>query len=121
MPRVLVIEDEASIQKLAKTNLNASGYEVLVANNGEEGLKIAQQEALDLILLDVRLPGISGWDVLMLLESDQKLHKIPVVVITATVPQRPDGMFPSLRTAGHLTKPFEIEDLLLKLKQALGM
>ena len=71
MPKILVIEDEANVQKLAKTNLTASGYRVLTAGNGEEGLRLAQREHPSLILLDLRLPGMSGWDVLMLLKTNR--------------------------------------------------
>ncbi len=120
MPKILVIEDEPSIQKLAKANLTASGYKVFVAGNGEEGLRLAQMEHPKLILLDLRLPGMSGWDILMALKTDRKLQKIPVVIMTATVPQSQEYKFPSMRTAGYLVKPFEIDELLLKVKQVLG-
>ncbi len=120
MPKILVIEDELNIQKLAKANLTASGYEVLVAGNGEEGLRLAQQEHPNLILLDLRLPGMSGWDFLMILKTNQKLRKIPVIIMTATVPQSGEYKFPSMRTAGYLTKPFTVDELLRQVKQALG-
>ena len=120
MPKILVIEDELNIQKLAKANLTASGYEVLVAGNGEEGLRLAQQEHPNLILLDLRLPSMSGWDVLMILKANQKLRKIPVIIMTATVPQGEEYKFPSMRTAGYLNKPFVVDELLRQVKQALG-
>ncbi len=120
MPKILVIEDEANIQKLTKTNLTASGYRVLVAGNGEEGLKLAQQEHPNLVLLDLRLPGMSGWDVLMLLKTNRRLQKIPVIIMTATVPQNQEYKFSSMRTAGYLVKPFEVDELLRKVKQVLG-
>ncbi len=120
MPEILVIEDEANIRKLARANLSASGYKVLVAGDGEEGLKIAQGEHPNLILLDLRLPGISGWDVLMVLKTDRKLQKIPVIIMSATVPQDQEYKFTIMRTAGYLVKPFEIDELLGKVKQVLG-
>ncbi len=120
MPKILVIEDEPSIQKLAKANLTASGYKVFVAGNGEEGLRLAQQEHPSLILLDLRLPGMSGWDILMVLKTDRKLQKIPVIIMTATVPQNQEYKFPSMRTAGYLVKPFTVDELLRMVKQALG-
>ena len=120
MSKILVIEDEANLQKLAKANLTASGYQVLVAGNGEEGLKLAQLEHPNLILLDLRLPGMSGWDVLMVLKTDRKLQKIPVIIMTATVPQGGEYKFPSMRTAGYLVKPFSVDELLRQIKQVLG-
>ena len=120
MPKILVIEDEPSIRILVKINLTASGYKVFVAGNGEEGLKLAQQEHPGLILLDLRLPGMSGWDVLMVLKTNRKLQKIPVIIMTATVPQDGEYKFPSMRTVGYLVKPFEVDELLHQVKQALG-
>lgn len=120
MPKILVIEDEVSIQKLIAMNLTAGGYKVLVAGTGEEGFRLAQREHPNLILLDLRLPGMSGWDVLALLKADRKLQKIPVIITTATVPQNEEHKFPSMRTAGYLIKPFDINELLRKVKQALG-
>lgn len=120
MPKILVIEDEINIQKLVEANLSAIGYRVLVAGNGEEGLKLAQQEHPNLILLDLRLPAMSGWDVLMLLKTDRKLQKIPVIIMTASVQQDSGYKFPTMRTAGYLAKPFDLDELLGKVKQALG-
>ena len=120
MPKILVIEDELNIQKLAKANLAASRYQVLVAADGEEGLGLAQWEHLNLILLDLSLPGMSGWDVLMTLKADRKLQKIPVIIMTAMVPQSEEYKFASMRTAGYLIKPFSIDELLRQVKQILG-
>ena len=120
MPKILVIEDEANLQKLVKANLTASGYKVFVAGSGEEGFRLAQQEHPNLILLDLRLPGMSGWDTLMILKNDQRLQKVPVIIMTATVPQDQEYKFPGMRTAGYLVKPFEVDELLGKVKQVLG-
>ena len=120
MAKILVIEDEVNLRKLVKANLAASGYQVLVAGNGEEGLKLAQLEHPGLVLLDLRLPGMSGWDILMSLKTDRKPQKIPVVIMTATVPQGQECKFPRMRVAGYLTKPFSTDELLHQVKQALG-
>jgi len=71
-------------------------------------------------LLDLRLPGMSGWDVLMSLKTNRKLQKIPVIIMTATVPQSQEYKFPGMRTAGYLVKPFDVDELLDQVKQALG-
>ncbi len=120
MPKILVIEDAPNIRKLVKANLTASGYEVLVAANGEEGLRLAQQEYPNLILLDLRLPGMSGWDILMTLKTNRKLQKVPVIIMTATVPQSEEYKLPGMITAGYLVKPFTVDELLCKVKQVLG-
>lgn len=120
MPKILVIEDELNIQKLVKANLTAGGYQVLVAANGEEGLRLAQAEYPNLILLDLMMPGMSGWDVLMVLKTNQKLRKIPVIIMTAAVPEGEEYKIRSMRAAGYLVKPFSIDELLRQVKQVLG-
>ena len=120
MPKILVIDDNPNLQKLVRVNLVARGYHVLIAPDGERGLKLAQLEHPNLILLDLMMPGMSGWDVLMFLKTNRKLQKIPVIIMTATVPQDQEYKFPSMRTAGYLVKPFVVDELLHKVKQVLG-
>jgi len=120
LSKILVIEDEANIRKLAKANLTASGYQVFVAANGEKGMELAKLEHPNLILLDLRLPGMSGWDVLMALKTNSKLQKIPVIIMTATVPDSEEYKIRGMRTAGYLHKPFTVDELLHQVKQALG-
>ncbi|HEY82744.1 MAG TPA: response regulator [Dehalococcoidia bacterium] len=119
MPKILIIENEPSIQKLMKVNLSTSGYEVLITARGEEGLRLAQQESPDLILLDLRLPGISGWDVLARLKAIPELGKIPVVIITAVVHHGDEEKAYAMGVAGYLAKPFTAEELLQEVEEAL--
>ena len=120
MPKILVIEDEINIQKLAEANLTASGYQVLVAGNGEEGLELAGLKHLNLILLDLRMPGMSGWDVLMVFKADRRLQRIPVIIMTAIVPEAEEFKIRGMRAAGYLTKPFSADELMRQVKQVLG-
>ena len=120
MPKVLVIENEPNVLKLAEVNLTASGYKVLVASNGEDGLRRAQLEHPQLILLDLMMPGMSGWDVLMSLKVNPKLRKIPVIVMTAVVLEDQDTKIRSMRAAAYIMKPFSADELLDQVKQALG-
>ncbi len=117
---ILVIEDEENIQKLIKANLAASGHEVLVATSGEEGLRLAQERKPDLILLDIMMPGISGWDVLNRLKAVSGGEGAPpIIIITAAVRQGDAEKARTLGTAGYLTKPFTAEELLRKVQKAL--
>jgi len=120
LAKVLVIENEPNIQKLMKVNLSTSGHEVLIATRGEEGLKLAQQEDPDLILLDLRLPGISGWDVLARLKATAELEKIPVVIITAVVHHGDEERAYAMGVTGYLAKPFTADELLEEVEKALG-
>ncbi len=119
MPKILVIDDEQNLRKLAGINLTARGHRVLTAPSGERGLKLAQLEHPDLILLDLMLPGISGWDVLMTLKADRRLRKIPVIILTAVEQEREENKIRSMRASGYLVKPFGIDKLLHKVEQVL--
>ena len=120
MSKILVIDDESNIQKLIKVNLTARGYQTIIAAEGETGLKLAQLERPNLILLDIMLPGMSGWDVLMVLKNNRKLRKIPVIIMSAALLEGEENKIRSMRVSGHLVKPFNIDQLLHQVKQALG-
>ena len=120
LTKILVIDDEVNIQKLTKANLNASGYEVFIAADGEEGLRLAQFKHPNLILLDLRMPGMSGWDVLMVLKANRKLRRIPVVIMTATVPETEAYRVRGMRTMGYVLKPFSADELIDKIRSILG-
>lgn len=120
MPKILVIEDERNIQKLVRVNLTASGYKVIVAANGEEGLKLAQLECPDLVILDLMMPDMSGWDVLAVLQADQKLQKVPVVIVTAAVRELDEDKARRMGAVGYLAKPFSTDELMSSVKHVLG-
>jgi two-component system alkaline phosphatase synthesis response regulator PhoP len=116
---ILVIDDELNLCKIVRANLSARGYRVLVADKGKTGLKLAAQERPDLILLDLRIPGMSGWDVLMALKTNRILKTIPVIIMTAAMPEDEEYKIRRMRTAGILPKPFSIEGLLRQVAQVL--
>ncbi len=119
MSRILVIDDELNLRKLVRANLSARGYQVLVADEGEKGLKLAELERPDLILLDLRMPGMSGWDVLIAFTLSQILKKIPVVIMTAAMPDDEEYRVRSMSAASILVKPFSVEELLNQVEQVL--
>lgn len=112
MAVLLIIEDEKSVQKLLKANLVASGYEVLIASDGEEGIRMVKRECPALIFLDIRLPGISGWDVLAWLKTDRKFAAIPVVVMTASMQDNGEEKARAMGATDYMVKPFEVDKLL---------
>jgi len=119
MPKVLVIDDERNLQKLVKVNLLARKYQVLTAPDGERGLEVAQREYPDLVLLDLMMPGISGWDVLMTLKTMPQLEDIPVIIMTASVREGGKEKAYDLGASEYLTKPFGIDRLLHQVEQVL--
>ena len=119
MVKVLVIEDEHSIQKVIRTNLSASGYTVATAYSGEEGLELLRAEKPDLVLLDLLMPGISGWDVLEKMKESGDIDIIPVIVITASGWGNSEKKLRNMGASDYLVKPFELEELMQKVKGAL--
>jgi signal transduction histidine kinase/DNA-binding NarL/FixJ family response regulator len=105
---VLVIDDDASVRDLMSRFLSKSGFRVVVASNGEEGLRLAKQEKPLVITLDVVMPEFDGWSVLKKLKSDPALAEIPVIIVTI-VDNEPMGL--DLGAASYLVKPVDRDRL----------
>ena len=85
MSTILIVEDEASIRKLAAVNLTARGYTAIAVESAEEGLEQLRTHQVSLILLDIKLPGMRGWEFLTAMASDLRIApNIPVIVMTAS-------------------------------------
>jgi len=120
MPKtILVVDDDKGLIKMVETGLSGQGYGVLSANTGEGGLQIAQNKAVDLILLDVILPGLKGRQVCARLKENEKTKHIPVVFLTAK--NSPDDIKAELAAGAvaHITKPIDLHDLIAKVKEIL--
>src|SRR5262245_32209929 len=104
---ILVIDDEEPNRALLARRLSRQGYSVLFADTGEAGLAIAAREPIDVILLDVVLPGISGYEVLAKVKSDDALREIPVLVITAVDGAQSVTRCLALGADDYLAKPFD--------------
>src|SRR3989344_5430902 len=122
MKRILFIEDEKALQKTLTKTLQASGFEVINAYDGEEGLALAQKEAPDLILLDLILPKMNGNDVLERLKKGETTRDIPVIVLTNL-----ESAEEVERAVGHgatmyLVKAnYELNDIVGKVKEILPL
>ena len=82
MKKILLIEDEEIVIDVLREKLKKEGYDVLVAKNGEEGLKLIKELKPDMVLLDVVMPKMGGFEVLEIMSKDEELRKIPVVIIS---------------------------------------
>jgi two-component system, OmpR family, alkaline phosphatase synthesis response regulator PhoP len=118
--RVLVVDDEPDVLLLCRLNLEQRGHQVLEAPNGDVALERAHEGAPDLVVLDLMLPGIDGYEVLRSLREDETTARIPVVVLTAKSLQADRDRSHELGAAAFLTKPFLPEDLCDVVDRVLG-
>ena len=117
---ILVVEDEIQMAEMLKMRLEAHGYTVLTAADGMEGLNKAKKEKPDLILLDLMLPKLDGYQVCRILKFDKTLCKIPIVMLTALGKREDKEWGKKVRADGYITKPFEKDDLLDKIENLIG-
>lgn len=119
-PKILIIEDESIIIKSVSYFLINAGYEVIFALSPQEGLQKAFEEQPDLILLDIVMPGLNGYQVLAQLKKDERTARIPVIILSAL--SREADILEGLDrgAADYLTKPFSPEILLSKIKKVLA-
>src|SRR5918911_4946199 len=109
--RVLVIDDEAPIRLLCRVNLEADGMQVLEASDGPTGLEKARNDEPDVILLDVMMPGLDGWQVAEELIGDERTRAIPIVFLTARAEARDRARGLDLGGIHYGTKPFNPVEL----------
>jgi len=119
--RVVCIEDEPEMIDLVRLILGRRGFEVVGANGGLEGLELVASEKPDLVLLDLMMPDMDGWEVYQRMKSDEALREIPVIVVTAKA-QSIDKVL-GLHIAkvdDYITKPFGPQELLESVEKILG-
>ena len=120
MTRVLVIDDEAPIRLLCRVNLEADGMQVLEASDGPTGLEKARNDEPDVILLDVMMPGLDGWQVAEELLDDRRTSSIPIVFLTARAEVRDRARGLDLGGIDYVTKPFNPIELASLVRDLLG-
>ncbi len=109
--RVLVVDDEAPIRLLCRVNLEAEGMQVLEAADGIAGVEAAQAERPDVVLLDVMMPGMDGWQVAERLLEDEATSHIPLIFLTARAELRDRARGLELGGVDYITKPFNPVEL----------
>ena len=120
MTRVLVIDDEAAIRLLCRVNLEAEGMEVLEASDGPTGLEKARNDEPDVILLDVMMPGLDGWQVAEELIDGETTSAIPIVFLTARAEARDRARGLDLGGIDYVTKPFNPVELAPLVRELIG-
>ncbi len=114
--RILIVEDERGLTDVLEYNLKREGYDTVVAHDGQEGLRKAQTLLPDLILLDIMLPGLSGFDVCRELRAGDRTREIPIIIISAKSEETDQVVGFSLGADDYVTKPFHVKVLLQRIK-----
>jgi DNA-binding response OmpR family regulator len=117
--RILVVDDEEDLGRILKFALMAAGHEVLLAMDGAEGLRMAREEAPDLILLDLMLPKIDGYKVCRMLKFDERHKHIPVVILSARTQEVDKQMARETGADLFITKPYNLNEILSTIQQML--
>jgi len=114
--RILIIDDEPMIVESVSYNLKQEGYEVLSANNGEAGLKLVETEKLDLILLDLMLPGMNGLEIC---RSIRQNSEMPIIILTAKEGEIDRVLGLELGADDYVIKPFSMRELMARIRTVL--
>ncbi len=118
--KILVVDDEKDILELVSLILTEEGLQVFTAQDGLGALEIARKEKPDLILLDIMMPEIDGWEVLKILKIEEETKNIPVAMLTCKTETRDKVLGIQEGAVDYITKPFAPEDLLLRVQDMLG-
>ena len=118
--RILLVDDNATNLQVLFQALSPEGYELLIAQSGEDALKTAQSAKPDLLLLDVKMPGIDGFETFRRLRGDSETEEIPVIFISAHANVESIEQAGALGAEGYLTKPFDFDVIIAKVKEVLG-
>ncbi|MDA7891631.1 response regulator transcription factor [Akkermansiaceae bacterium] len=119
MEHILIVEDEIDIAQLVSFNLERAGYSVDIVHDGREGLEKILKDQPNLVILDLMLPGMDGYQILKEMQRDTRSHSIPVLMLTAKsqIDDRIKGL--ELGADDYLTKPFSPKELILRAQAIL--
>ncbi|MFO0751517.1 MAG: response regulator [Myxococcota bacterium] len=117
---IVYVDDDLELVRLVEGALLDEGWEVMTAHDGENGLEAILVEQPDLVILDVMMPGLTGWEISKYLRSKQDFADMPILMLTGIGERMNALTAPLYGATAHLDKPFDIEDLLEIVRQLLG-
>jgi DNA-binding response OmpR family regulator len=119
--KILLVDDERDLVFYTKLFLEEQGYEIIEAYDGRQALDVLADTKPDLVILDVAMPRLSGWDVLRLMQDDDDLKDIPVLMLTARTEDADKAKGWTLGVTWYQTKPFELDELALVIERILAI
>jgi two-component system alkaline phosphatase synthesis response regulator PhoP len=117
--KILIVDDEEHILELIRFNLEKNGYKAICCGNGIDAINLTKAEKPDLVLLDVMLPGVDGYDVCKEIRKDNSISNIPVIMITAKGEELDKILGLELGADDYITKPFSVRELVARVKAVL--
>jgi two-component system, OmpR family, alkaline phosphatase synthesis response regulator PhoP len=117
--KILIADDDPMIVRLLKFKLSQQGFTVIVAQDGEEAIKKAKAEQPDLIISEVVLPGLDGFEILRRMKDTDQLKSIPIIMLTVKVKDTDVVTGLELGVTDYMTKPFSLNELIVRINRAL--
>lgn len=117
--KILIIDDERALADVLALNLQREGFETIIALDGREGLRLAQLQGPDLILLDLMLPGMGGLEVCRELRADSRTREVPIIMVTARTEETDEIVGLAVGADDYITKPYRIKVVIQRIKKEL--
>jgi len=117
--RILVVEDQEDNRRIVRDLLKSAGFEMLEATTGEEGIRLAETGRPDLILMDIQMPVLDGYEATRQIKAAADLRHIPIIVVTSYALSGDDAKARAAGADGYVAKPFSPRELLAKIRQFL--
>lgn len=118
--KILLVDDEPEIITLMKRRLTKAGYNVLTANNGTEGLELAKKERPDIVILDVMMPGLSGYEICRILKMDPEYQSLKIILLTGRDQLVDKETSEQIKADAYVNKPFDPNIIFEKIKKLLN-
>ncbi len=118
-PKILIIEDDLDVAEMLNAYFRVQGYEVFTVNWGEDGVRSSQQDHPDLVILDIRLPDIDGYEVARRMRADRRTSDIPIIFLTEKRDRSDRLQGLEIGADDYITKPFDVQELRLRVRNAL--